>query len=148
MAKGQIKKKISWRIRLHKSFKWSVCFENQHSNFWLLPEFIWWSLVWAGNMKLFLHGRLYKLYLESNGIGVTNNLFQFQTTNYMVSPSKVTLSESNELSHSSLPHFYALLEGFFYCYCPLDGLHAFKTGLLNDLLELKEKKSHEIRSGD
>ena len=31
---------------------------------------------------------LHEVCLKSNGTGVTNNLFQFQTTNYMVSPSK------------------------------------------------------------
>ena len=31
---------------------------------------------------------IYKVYLKSNGTGVTNNLFQVQTTIYMVSPSK------------------------------------------------------------
>ena len=49
-----------------------------------------------------------------------------------------------------LPHFYPLLEGFFWDnpqrrrYDSLDGFHALKTGLLDDLLGLGEKKkSHK-----
>ena len=63
-------------------------------------------------------------------------------------PFKVTPLESNALFHHSLPRFYALLEGFFWDapqlrrYGPLDGLHAFKTGPLDDPLELGENKSH------
>lgn len=33
-------------------------------------------------------GLYYKVYLKSNRAGVTNNLFQFRATDYMVSPSK------------------------------------------------------------
>ena len=62
------------------------------------------------------------------------------------SPFSVIPLASNTLFHPSLPRFYALLEGFFWdapqlcCYGPLDGLHAFKMGPLDDPLELGEKK--------
>ena len=48
--------------------------------------------------------------------------------------------------HPSLPRFCAPLEGFFWDapqlrrYSPLDGPHAFKTGPLDDPLELGKKK--------
>ena len=46
--------------------------------------------------------------MKSNGTGIINNLFQFETTIFKVIPF-----ESNPFSHSYLPRFYALLEGFF-----------------------------------
>ena len=61
-------------------------------------------------------------------------------------PFKVVPLESNALFHPALPRFCALLEGFFWdapqlCrYGPRDGLHAFKTGPVDDPLELGEKK--------
>ena len=61
-------------------------------------------------------------------------------------PFKVIPLASNALFHPTLPRFYALLEGFIWDapqlrhYGPLDGLHAFKTGPLNDPFELGEKK--------
>ena len=59
---------------------------------------------------------------------------------------KVIPLKSRARFHPSLPRFYALLEGFFWnasqlcCYSPLDGLHVFKTGPLDDPLELDEKQ--------
>ena len=89
---------------------------------------------------------IYEVCLKSNGTGVTNHLFQFQTTKLHDFPFKVIPLESNALFHPSLPRFYALLEGFVWDapqlrgYGPLDGLHAFKTGPLDDPFELGEKK--------
>lgn len=69
-----------------------------------------------------------------------------QQTTWFPLQSKSPL-ESNALSHPSLPRFYALLEGFFldalpFChYTHLDGLHTFKTGPLDDHLQLGERKT-------
>lgn len=61
---------------------------------------------------------------------------------------------SNLMQHS-LPHLYALLEAFLLDapqlrhYSLFDGLHVFKTGPLDDFLELREKeKSRGARSGE
>lgn len=60
---------------------------------------------------------------------------------------------SNALFHPSLSRFYALLEGFFWnvlqlChYSTLDGHHIFKGGLLDDPLELGEKKKSHVEQG-
>ena len=95
---------------------------------------------------------IYEVCLKSNGTGATNNLFQFQTTKLHGFPFKVIPLESNALFHPSLPRFYALLEGFFWDapqlrrYGPLDGLHAFKTGPLDDPLELSGEKKNVTRS--
>ena len=45
---------------------------------------------------------VYEVCPKSNGTGVTNNLFQFQTTNYMFFPFKVIPLESHALFHPSL----------------------------------------------
>lgn len=53
--------------------------------------------------------------------------------------------ESNALSHPSLPCIYALLEGFSWDapelrrYDPLDDLHTFKEGPLDDPLSLGKR---------
>ena len=83
---------------------------------------------------------MYKVCQKSNGTGVTNNLFQFQTINYKVFPPL------------SLMHFPILLcYASRYCwkdssgmsldshYSSVDGFHAFKTGALDDLLDPGEK---------
>ena len=76
--------------------------------------------------------------LKSKAIGVTKNLFQFKTTQYMLSPFEVMLLEFNALSYYPLARFYELLEEFFWDtpqlrrYGPLDGLHTFKTNPLDD----------------
>ena len=54
------------------------------------------------------------MYLKSNKTGVTNNSFQFSTTNIHGFPFKVISFNSNALFHPSLPHFYELLEEFFW----------------------------------
>ena len=78
--------------------------------------------------------------LKTKRSGITKNLFQFQK-NYKVSPCVC-----NVLSHPPLPCIYALLEGFFwdvpqfYYYSLLESLQAFKICLLNETLELGEKK--------
>ena len=82
--------------------------------------------------------------MKSNGTDVTNNLFQFQTINYIIFLSK--------LSPSSLMLFPILLyNASMNCWkdysgmqlspnSPFDGLHIFKTDPLNDTLKLGEKK--------
>ena len=72
--------------------------------------------------------------LKSNKTGITDNSFLFKTTNYMVFSSKwFALSV---MHFPILPHFYVLLERFFWDalylhhYNFLNGLHAFKTGPL------------------
>ena len=91
---------------------------------------------------------IYEVCRKSNGTGVTNNLFQFQTTKLHGFPFKVISLESNALFHPSLPRFYSLLEGFFWDapqlrrYGRFDGLHAFKTGPLMIPLSLGKEKSH------
>ena len=59
-----------------------------------------------------------------------------QQTTWFPLQSNVIPLKSDALFHPSLPHFSALLEGFFWDatqlhhYSPLGGLHAFKTGPL------------------
>ena len=85
--------------------------------------------------------------LRSNGTGVTNKQFISIPNNKLHGFAfSVIPLESNALFHPSMPRLYALLEWFFWAapqlhrYGPLDGLHAFKTGPLDDPLELGEKK--------
>ena len=69
-------------------------------------------------------------------IAVTNNLFQFQTTNYMGSSTLLSLPPC---------HVSILLEGFLWdvtqllCYSLLDNLYAFKMRTLYDTFELGKK---------
>ena len=85
-----------------------------------------------------------KVCLKSNRTSVTNNLFQFQTTNHMIFSSFPL--ESNALSDPSLPCINLLMEGFFWdasqlCYYGiLNGLHAFKMSSLDNALKFGEKK--------
>ena len=45
-------------------------------------------MAYLCSKHLYIYTHVYEVCLKSNRTGVTNNLFHFQTTNYMVSPSK------------------------------------------------------------
>ena len=53
----------------------------------------------------------YKVFLKSNGTGITNNFFNSKQHGFLF---KVILLKYNTLSYPSLPCFYALLELFFW----------------------------------
>ena len=82
---------------------------------------------------------------------VTNNLFQFPTTNYMASLFKAIPHKYNTISHLCLPRFYTLLEEFFWdapqlrCYSSLDDF-IIKMGLLDNPLELQDQVNREAVS--
>lgn len=93
----------------------------------------------------------YEAYLKSNRFGVINNLFQFQTTKCMFSPSKYSPHRSNAPFPSFYPTLLYTVGRIFldvpqlHRCGPLESLYGFKTGPLDDPRELGGTKSHTVQ---
>ena len=90
------------------------------------------------------------MYLKRNGISVSKNLVQYQSTDYLIFSSN--LFSLNLITMSILlPWFYVIQESFFWDvsqlrrYGLLDGIHILRMIPLVNSLELREKKPHGER---
>ena len=131
------------------SYLWFSTFPVQNKR-WI--QFLFLMIGSTGNLSAdhFIISQInvckYEVCLRGNGTSVTKQFISSPNNNLHGFTFKVMPLKSNALFHPSLPHFYALLGGFFWNapqfhhYSPLDGLHVFKTGPLDDPLELGEKK--------